>query len=153
MIIFIYFVLPNKIIVKARKNYLFDEYVKKNHSLNKLVEDVNEALKLTEEKANNEQDKDKKEMFIRSINKTKETLQSIKDKKDVGEAQAQLLANSNDILSSWLDKLDGKNVTDNSIFNKVPRHYENEFHKDMAALNVKFCFILFSFMPKLESLG
>ncbi len=110
--------------------------------MDKLVEDVTQALQLAEEKANNEQDKDKKEMYTKSVNKTKEALQSVKDKQDANEAQKQLLASSNDILSAWLDKLDGKNVTDNSIFNKVPRHYENEFHKDMAALNVNFYFIL-----------
>ena len=131
--------------MKARKNYLFDEYVKKNLSLDKLVEDANEALKLTQEKANNEPDKDKKEMYNKSIAKANETLESIisnKGKQDENEAQKLLLANSADILSTWLDKLDGKNVTDNSIFSKLPRHFEGEFHKDMAALNVNFCFIL-----------
>ena len=132
--------------MKARKNYLFDEYVKKNLSLDKLVEDANEALKLTQEKANNEPDKDKKEMYNKSIAKANETLESIisnKSKQDENEAQKLLLANLADILSTWLDKLDGKNVTDNSIFSKLPRHFEGEFHKDMAALNVKFCFVLF----------
>jgi cysteinyl-tRNA synthetase len=131
--------------VKARKNYLFDEYVKKNLSLDKLVEDANEALKLTQEKANNEQDKDKKEMYNKSIAKANETLEKIisnRGKQDVDEAQKLLLANSADILSTWLDKLDGKNVTDNSIFSKLPRHFEGEFHKDMAALNVVFILFL-----------
>jgi cysteinyl-tRNA synthetase len=131
--------------VKARKNYLFDEYVKKNLSLDKLVEDANEALKLTQEKANNEQDKDKKEMYNKSIAKANETLENIisnRGKQDVDEAQKLLLANSADILSTWLDKLDGKNVTDNSIFSKLPRHFEGEFHKDMAALNVVFILFL-----------
>ena len=131
--------------MKARKNYLFDEYVKKNLSLDKLVEDANEALKLTQEKANNEQDKDKKEMYNKSIAKANETLENIisnRGKQDVDEAQKLLLANSADILSTWLDKLDGKNVTDNSIFSKLPRHFEGEFHKDMAALNVVFILFL-----------
>ena len=131
--------------MKARKNYLFDEYVKKNLSLDKLVEDANEALKLTQEKANNEQDKDKKEMYNKSIAKANETLEKIisnRGKQDVDEAQKLLLANSADILSTWLDKLDGKNVTDNSIFSKLPRHFEGEFHKDMAALNVVFILFL-----------
>ena len=131
--------------MKARKNYLFDEYVKKNLSLDKLVEDANEALKLTQEKANNEQDKDKKEMYNKSIAKANETLEKIisnRGKQDVDEAQKLLLANSADILSTWLDKLDGKDVTDNSIFSKLPRHFEGEFHKDMAALNVVFILFL-----------
>lgn len=30
----------------------------------------------------------------------------------------------------------GKDVTDNSIFAELPRHFEEEFNKDMEALNV-----------------
>ncbi len=53
----------------------------------------------------------------------------------------ELLEKSSDILSTWLDKLEGHNITDNTIFNKLPRHFEGEFHKDMAALNVIKSFI------------
>ena len=63
---------------------------------------------------------------------------SLTDKSENGlkEIRAELLASSNEVLSTWLDKLKGKEVTDNSIFVQVPRHYEGEFHRDMAALNV-----------------
>lgn len=97
--------------------------------------DVTEAYKLTEEKANNEQDKDKKEMYTKMLLRVKQTLDKINtDKSDA--LRNELLESSNDVLSTWLDKSDGKNVTDNSIFQSLPRHFEGEFHKDMSALNV-----------------
>lgn len=40
------------------------------------------------------------------------------------------------MLSDWLDSTLGSGVTDNSIFSELPRFWEAEFHKDMAALNV-----------------
>lgn len=124
--------------MRARKSFLFDQYSKSNHSLDKLVSDVNEAYKLTEEKANNEQDKDKKEMLSKMLQKVKENLEKLGSNREDsnGELKEELLKNSSDILSTWLDKLEGKNVTDNSIFQKLPRHFESEFHRDMAALNV-----------------
>ena len=47
-----------------------------------------------------------------------------------------LLTNAKDLLSDWLDAQHGAEVTDNSIFEKLPRHFENEYHDDMTALNV-----------------
>lgn len=41
-----------------------------------------------------------------------------------------------DLLSDWLDSTCGSEVTDNSIFYKLPKFWEEEFHKDMEALNV-----------------
>ncbi len=86
----------------------------------------------------NEADKDKKEMYAKMLAKVGEVLAKVGavDAAKSDETRAELLAVSTEILSSWLDKLEGKNVTDNSIFNQLPRHYEGEFHKDMAALNV-----------------
>ena len=49
-----------------------------------------------------------------------------------------LISSSESVLGEWLDKLKGHEVTDNSIFSHLPRHYENEFNKDMDALNVRF---------------
>jgi hypothetical protein len=36
-----------------------------------------------------------------------------------------------------LDGLYGSEVTDNSIFASLPKHFEEQFHQDMKALNVK----------------
>ena len=48
----------------------------------------------------------------------------------------ELLTVAAEPISSWLDKSQGEHVTDNSIFSQLPRFYEGEFHKDMAALNI-----------------
>ena len=34
-------------------------------------------------------------------------------------------------MSDWLDSSLGSSVTDNSIFESLPRYWEGEFHKDM----------------------
>lgn len=58
------------------------------------------------------------------------------DAKAIETARANFLQQSKDALSDWLDKKDGSTVTENSIFESLPRFWENEFHKDMNALNV-----------------
>lgn len=47
-----------------------------------------------------------------------------------------LLESSKDLLSDWLDKQFGSQVTENSIFSILPKYWEGEYHQDMAALNV-----------------
>lgn len=42
-----------------------------------------------------------------------------------------------DPLAIWLDKQHGKDVTEHSIFTKLSKDWESEFHKDMDALNVR----------------
>lgn len=51
-------------------------------------------------------------------------------------ARKDFLEQSKDALCDWLDKKRGSTVTENSIFESLPRFWENEFHKDMKALNV-----------------
>lgn len=51
-------------------------------------------------------------------------------------AKARLLAEGRDVLSDWLDQRHGADCTDHSIFNKLSREHEEDFHKDMASLNV-----------------
>ena len=118
--------------------HLFEEYSKKELTLSQLVSDVNEALKVSEEKLANEEDKDKKEMYRKMVDKVKATLS-----KSESTTKEELLNDSVDVLSTWLDKKLGKQVTDNSIFSKVPKLYEARFHEDMAALNVSKKLILY----------
>jgi cysteinyl-tRNA synthetase len=125
--------------------------VKKNVSLTQLVADVSVGVKIMEEKAANEADKDKKEMYAKMLVKVGETLKAVEQSNGSGEQaeklRAELLTSATEIISSWLDKLEGKNVTDNSIFAELPRYYEGEFHKDMASLNVSFFEILQRTLP------
>lgn len=57
--------------------------------------------------------------------------------------QRLMLQDAKDPLSDWLDSRLGSSVTDNSIFNILPRFWEGEFHKDMDALNVSFLLMYF----------
>lgn len=75
-------------------------------------------------------------MYRKLLEKVTTTLKKYADTKE--KDCTELMDNSSDVLSTWLDKNFGSTVTDNSIFNKLPRHYEGEFHKDMSALNVNF---------------
>ena len=47
-----------------------------------------------------------------------------------------LLDASGDALSDWLDRQFGSQVTDNAIFDYLPKFFEAEFFRDMDALNV-----------------
>lgn len=58
------------------------------------------------------------------------------DPKAIDTARANFLQQSKDALADWLDKKYGSTITENSIFESLPRFWENEFHKDMNALNV-----------------
>lgn len=126
--------IDDKIIIKARKNFLLNEYKSKAYSVQKVTADLADALKLTDEKLTEETDNDKKTMFTKMLEKVRASLEkySVSKETDVTE----LIENSSDVLSTWLDKNEGHTITDNSIFNKLPRHFEGEFHKDMAALNI-----------------
>merc|ERR1719402_2163737 len=55
---------------------------------------------------------------------------------EVDAAKKQLLAEGKDLISDWLDSSLASSVTDNSIFESLPRYWEGEFHKDMQDLNV-----------------
>lgn len=65
----------------------------------------------------------------------KEAVQS-KNQEKIILAKCDLLKSAKDPLSEWLDTKLGSTVSDNAIFTTLPRHWENEFHKDMKALNV-----------------
>lgn len=58
------------------------------------------------------------------------------DSKKIENATQNFLLQSKDALSGWLDKKEGAGVTENSIFETLPRFWEDAFHKDMTALNV-----------------
>lgn len=56
----------------------------------------------------------------------------------------EFLEEIKDPLATWLDKKYGKDVTEHSIFTKLSKDWESEFHKDMDALNVRD----FNIIPK-----
>uniref|UniRef100_A0ABI7W699 Cysteine--tRNA ligase, cytoplasmic n=1 Tax=Felis catus TaxID=9685 RepID=A0ABI7W699_FELCA len=118
--------IDDKIIKRARQNYLFEQYRGKQPQAAQLLEDVHAALKPFSVKLNETTDPDRKQMLERT-------------QRAVGLAARcaeVLLEEAKDLLSDWLDSTLGSEVTDNSIFSKLPKFWEEEFHRDMETLNV-----------------
>jgi len=128
--------IDDKIIQRARQHYLFSHYVEQDYPLSNIISDINKSLKKLETKIEKEEDIDKKKMYIQRKNKVLLSLESVNTTNENGEDKLALLDACKDALVDWLDERDGMNVTDNSIFEKLARFYENDYHDDMLNLNV-----------------
>ncbi|KAH9496409.1 hypothetical protein Btru_012569 [Bulinus truncatus] len=122
--------IDDKIIVRARQNYLMEEYIKSSPSSEQIKKDVTASLEMLKAKIAKETDPDKLNM----LTKMQQKVMALVDSGDAG--QNVRLTDIRDIMAPWLDKLKGATVTDNAIFSELPRFWEEEFHKDMLALNV-----------------
>lgn len=132
--------IDDKIIKRARQRYLMEEYLKKKQPLSEALKDTDDALTALKKKLDNEQDPDKRAMYERLIGKVNaatELASATKVEQDGENNTRQVLLESvADVLSDWLDKHHGSQVTENSIFAELPKLYEKKFHEDMDALNV-----------------
>ncbi|XP_048730781.1 cysteine--tRNA ligase, cytoplasmic-like isoform X2 [Ostrea edulis] len=128
--------IDDKIIKRARQNYLYEEYRNKNLAVSQILGDVEAALKPFLVKLEQEQDPDKKTMYYKIKVKVEKAVSEVKASQDEAQFRERLYVDGKDVLCDWLDKLHGSEVTDNSIFAKLPQFYEEDYHKDMAALNV-----------------
>ncbi|KAL4622703.1 cysteine-tRNA ligase, cytoplasmic isoform X1 [Arapaima gigas] len=135
--------IDDKIIKRARQNYLLEQYKEKKPSPTQVLKDVLTARKPFLSKLAETTDADKKQMLERLdavVSAALEPLQGALQSSTEGtvlQAHAQLLLEeSKDLLSDWLDSQFGSQVTENSIFSTLPKYWEGEYHKDMAALNV-----------------
>jgi len=132
--------IDDKIIKRARQNHLYEEYKQQNRDAEILLSEVNEAKVLLEKNIAASTDPDKKNMqekMLKKVIMSSELLSTAKASgKGIEEARNTLLSESKDVLCEWLDSRLGSSVTENSIFSSLPRYWEEEFHKDMAALNV-----------------
>lgn len=123
--------VDDKIIMRARQNFLMQGYIDGKPSKEKLEKDVDEAFKLLDEKiAAAEGDEGK----LKMLHKSKSSLQTLMKSEDTDKVVT--FTEAKDVLAPWLDKLKGSEVTENSIFSDLPKFWEEEFHKDMEALNV-----------------
>ncbi|XP_008008439.3 cysteine--tRNA ligase, cytoplasmic isoform X2 [Chlorocebus sabaeus] len=135
--------IDDKIIKRARQNHLFEQYLEKRPEAAQLLEDVQAALKPFSVKLNETTDPDKKQMLERiqhevqlATEPLEKAVQSRLTGEEVNSCVEVLLEEAKDLLSDWLDSTLGSDVTDNSIFSKLPKFWEGEFHRDMEALNV-----------------
>ncbi|UYV76253.1 CARS [Cordylochernes scorpioides] len=130
--------IDDKIIKRARQEHLYQEYCQQERVLSQTMEDVRSALQHLESKPA-PTDPDKLELVRRTVEKVRLCLANIEGSLERGAVsitcQDSLLEESREVLSDWLDHQRGASVTDNSIFASLPRHWEQEFNKDMDALN------------------
>uniref|UniRef100_A0A8D0C7N9 Cysteine--tRNA ligase, cytoplasmic n=1 Tax=Salvator merianae TaxID=96440 RepID=A0A8D0C7N9_SALMN len=135
--------IDDKIIKRARQNYLLEQYIEKKPSATQLLTDVQTASEPFAAKLQEASDPDKKQMLERIQNAMKAAVGPLENavrnklsEEEINKYAEILLQEAKDILSEWLDTKFGSQVTDNSIFSKLPSFWEEEYHKDMAALNV-----------------
>ncbi|KAB7494779.1 Cysteine--tRNA ligase, cytoplasmic [Armadillidium nasatum] len=134
--------IDDKIIKRARMKHLFKEYERNLPPENKVLEDISSAFLLHEKRLTATEDPDKRKMMIEEIEKVKNAVNELKSAKGEKDSTAisssfkHLMVEAESVLGEWLDSTKGHEVTDNSIFTLLPRHYENEFNKNMEALNV-----------------
>ncbi|KAF5286869.1 hypothetical protein FQA39_LY00402 [Lamprigera yunnana] len=134
--------IDDKIIKRARQNYLFEKYVDENKSLEEVLTDSQEVMKIFKHTANKTNDPDKRQMTLKLLTKLTDSVEQLQnafksgDSSNTSCALKNLIQEGKDLFSEWLDSNHGGSITDNAIFNRLPRHFEQEFHKDMDSLNV-----------------
>ena len=134
--------IDDKIIKRARQNYLYEKFVAESRPLEEVLKIATEVLLHFEEVVKNTADPDKRAMQERLFNTLKNSVSNVSEAVNSGKQEvlstvkSQLLLDGKDLFSDWLDKKHGAEVTDNAIFAKLPKYWEEEFHRDMEALNV-----------------
>lgn len=120
--------IDDKIIQRARQRYLWDQYREAGHSADRIKADLTEAVALIQTKLDAETDADKRNMLTKMIATAQQT--------NNGFDVEVVLNQNSDVLSRWLDATQGGQVNDNTIFQSLARHYENDYNEDMKALNI-----------------
>uniref|UniRef100_A0AAQ5ZZU2 Cysteine--tRNA ligase, cytoplasmic n=1 Tax=Amphiprion ocellaris TaxID=80972 RepID=A0AAQ5ZZU2_AMPOC len=127
--------IDDKIIKRARQNYLLEQYKEKKPQPAQILQDVLSARGPFQASLASTSDPDKKQMMERLDAAVADALEPLQGALESDEVAA-LLESSKDLLADWLDKQFGSQVTENSIFSILPKYWEGEYHKDMEALNV-----------------
>ena len=144
--------IDDKIIIRARQNYLFDNYVRDvttvdnvvidkiteatlayiNKNLNSEIYNVDE-FQIWFSGLNVETEKQTNPKFPMHVTAVTNALDALKNKRgDVTE----FFDLSKDVLVPVLDKELGSTVNDPEVFRKLPAYWENDYNKDMSQLNV-----------------
>ncbi|MCL4113228.1 UNVERIFIED_CONTAM: hypothetical protein GTU68_052578 [Idotea baltica] len=135
--------IDDKIIKRARTQHLFEQYKQSVKEEAQILDDLAAAFILHEKRIEETTDPDRRKMLVDDIEKVKNgvtALKSAKTSNDAGTVKSaleQLMEKAEPVLGEWLDKNKGHQVTDNGIFTSLPRFYEEEFNRDMEALNVR----------------
>ncbi|CAN6627053.1 hypothetical protein TRVA0_011S00870 [Trichomonascus vanleenenianus] len=144
--------IDDKIIIRARQGYLFEQFRKQvgDKVDDKLVARLEEALKLyNAEHVNGPDEIEGLDAWIAVL--PEETREGAKFKMHMAAIRAahkaighkatisvdEFLALGKPVLLYALDKQEGHTGTDHKIFRDLSSHWENDFNRDMAKLNVQ----------------
>uniref|UniRef100_UPI00358F0329 cysteine--tRNA ligase, cytoplasmic n=1 Tax=Myxine glutinosa TaxID=7769 RepID=UPI00358F0329 len=135
--------IDDKIIKRARQNYLLGGYRAQLPAHAQLLNDVEESMEVMRKKLQITSDPDKRQMLERiarnvddSLSTMKSEMNTVQDGPQMSTLAQNLLDAVKDPLADWLDARLGSQIMDNSIFSELPRYWEMDFHNDMTALNV-----------------
>lgn len=137
--------IDDKIIKRARQNYLFDCYKQKATTapLDQLLEDQRSVLAQFQNTCAKNTDPDKKVMLDKLYDRMNNAVELLAkavtsgNQDEINKARDFYLMETKDPISDWLDAKEGSSVNDNAIFESLPRYWEDQFHNDMKALNVR----------------
>lgn len=150
--------VDDKIILRARRNYLFDKYEKTiANDLSRLRADVSTAYGLVKDKLNASIDKLESKLQQATQTRQKDELNEVirneKYKLENATKEMEIALAAVDVetmkkaaksaLAEWQDSLHGSNVTDQSIFRSHAAYYEKEFLEDIDRLGVKVFLFFF----------
>ncbi|XP_046978679.1 cysteine--tRNA ligase, cytoplasmic [Vanessa cardui] len=134
--------IDDKIIRRARQNYLYEKYLKEIKNLNDTIDDATAVVNFYEDVVKKTADPDKKNTMQKMLDNIASSVKVLKeavelnDSEKINSAKCEMLKSAKDPISEWLDNKYGSTVKDNAIFTALPKYWENEFHKDMKALNI-----------------
>ncbi|XKL66922.1 hypothetical protein PGB90_010342 [Kerria lacca] len=131
--------IDDKIIKRARQNYLFNQYIQQDHSYNEILFDIKTVFERLQNAMAMTEDNDKRNMLTSLFNKVTLVTKVLEEKLNENIKFTDLIPLLSDIkdpISEYLDSKSGHTITDNSIFTTLPHYWEMEFHKDMDALNI-----------------
>ena len=122
--------IDDKIIKRARQNHLWSEFERNFSDQQQLANRPSELAAAKEqyrEKIAKEEDPAKKAMLEKQLAEA-EQVHSVDNLEEFQKAK--------NVFIEYLDRTRGESVTDNSIFTRLPRIFEEDYYEDMRALNV-----------------
>ncbi|KAH8261391.1 hypothetical protein KR044_008304 [Drosophila immigrans] len=136
--------IDDKIIKRARQYHLFEKYANAAAQLplEQLLSEQKEVLTQLQVKCEKNTDADKKVMLEKMLQRMTDAMEALTkavtsgDKEQIGKTRDHYLGEAKDPIAEWLDGKQGAQVNENSVFEALPRYWEDQFHNDMKALNI-----------------
>ncbi|XP_030562604.1 cysteine--tRNA ligase, cytoplasmic [Drosophila novamexicana] len=136
--------IDDKIIKRARQYHLYEQYASgaAQLPLEQLLNEQKEVLGQLQVKCDKNTDPDKKVMLEKMLQRMIDALEALTKAVSSGNAdeitkmRCHYLTEAKDPIAEWLDEKKGAHVNDNTVFEALPRYWEDHFHNDMKSLNI-----------------